>query len=269
MTAFINHFAYEFKTGLRNRNQLFINYLFPLLFYVMMGIVMIAINPTFKQVLIPAMVIFAIMASTLLGLPAPLVEAREAGIFRSFKINGVPATSIVVIPMLTTIFHALIVSAIIALTGAPLFKGEAPVNWLALIFVTIIAAFTSGAIGTLIGVVSKDTRGTVLWSQLIFLPSMLIGGLMIPTSMLPQVVRPFSLLLPTTQAMQAYMGLAYHQQTLFNPWISVLVLLASGLLAFGLAISLFSWDTQNSTRRGHPLLALLALIPALITVFIK
>jgi ABC-2 type transport system permease protein len=269
MTAFANHFAFEFRTGLRNPSLLFINYLFPLLFYAMMGVVMTAINPGFKEAMIPAMVVFTIMASTLLGLPTPLVESRAAGIYRSFKINGVPALSILAIPVLTTVFHALIASAIVALTGAPLFQGVPPNNWVSFGLITILTAFTCGALGALIGVASNDTRATVLWSQLIFLPSMLLGGLMVPLSVLPASVRPFSLLLPTAHAMQAYLGLAYSQPTVFDPILSVFVLLSSGLLAFGLAIYLFSWDTQNSTRRGHPAMALLAILPYLVAIAIR
>jgi hypothetical protein len=37
--------------------------------------------------------------------------------------------------------------------------------------------------------------------------------------------------------------------------------LPSGLIAFLLALYLFSWDSKNSKRRGHPALALLALAP--------
>ncbi|MDE3091369.1 MAG: ABC transporter permease [Chloroflexota bacterium] len=269
MTAFANHFAFEFKTGLRNPSLLFINYLFPLLFYAMMGVVMTAINPTFKESMLPAMVVFTIMASTLLGLPNPLVESRAAGIYRSFKINGVPAISILAIPVLTTVFHALIASTLVALTAAPLFNGVPPLDWLNFCLITTLTAFTCGAIGALIGVASNDTRATVLWSQLIFLPSMLLGGLMLPLSLLPESIRPFSLLLPTAHAMQGYLGLAYNQPTVFNPIASVAVLLTSGLLAFGLAIYLFSWDTQNSVRRGHPLMALLAIVPYLAAIFIK
>ena len=36
---------------------------------------MTKINPDFAQTMIPAMVIFAVMSSRLLGLPGPLVEA--------------------------------------------------------------------------------------------------------------------------------------------------------------------------------------------------
>ena len=110
MTAFINHFSFEFRTGIRNKQLLLMNYLFPLGFFLMMGFVMAGINPLFLDTMTPAMVIFAVLAATLLGIPDPLVNARENGIFRSYKINGVPSISILVIPALTTMLHLVIVS---------------------------------------------------------------------------------------------------------------------------------------------------------------
>jgi ABC-2 type transport system permease protein len=261
VTAFLNHFSFEFKTGLRNSTLLLLNYLFPLAFYAMMGLVMTEINPIFADTMIPAMVVFATMSSALLGLPAPLVESREAGIYRSYKINGVPARSILLMPALTTAFHVFIVSAIIAVTGAPLFDGANPSNWLAFALVTVMLVFACSGIGALIGVIARDARAVVLFSQLVYLPSMLLGGLMIPLDILPESVRPFSLLLPASHAMQAYIGFAYGQGTVIAPWLSALVLLSSGLLAFGLATYLFNWDSQNDAQRGHRLMALLVLAP--------
>ena len=110
MNAFIHHFAYEFRTGIRNKQLLLMNYLFPLGFYLMMGFIMPAINPTFRASIIPALVVFAIMSATLLGIPDPLVNAREHGVYRSYKINGVPSISILIIPALTTILHLVIVA---------------------------------------------------------------------------------------------------------------------------------------------------------------
>ncbi len=112
MKAFKNHFIFEFKTGIRDKNLLLMNYLFPLGFYIMIGFLMASINPGFMDIIIPAMVVITILISTLLGIPEPLVKSREAGIFRSYKINGVPAASIVIIPPLTTIIHIIVVSMI-------------------------------------------------------------------------------------------------------------------------------------------------------------
>jgi anti-sigma factor RsiW len=68
--------------------------------------------------------------------------------------------------------------------------------------------------------------------------------------------------------MQAFMGLAYDQTPTLNPIVSLGVLLASGVLAFGLAIYLFNWDSRNQARRGHPLMALLALAPFVVSIFL-
>jgi len=261
MSAFVNHFSFEFRTGIRNKTLLLMNYLLPLGFYAMMGLVMAEITADFVETMIPAMVVFAILSGTLLGLPDPLVTAREAGIFRSYKINGVPAFSILVIPALTTILHMVVVSIIITATAPLFFDAPLPVNWPAFIVTFLLMAFTCAGLGVLIGVVSPSSRMTVLGSQLIYLPSMMLGGMMLPYHMLPETVGKVAQLLPATQAMNAFRGLAQGLSADFDPWGSLIVLLGSGVLAFGLAIYLFHWDRGNSTQRGHPLLALLALLP--------
>jgi ABC-2 type transport system permease protein len=268
MSAFANHFSFEFKTGLRNPNLLLLNYLFPFGFYVVLGAVMTRINPAFSETMVPALAVFAVLASTLLGLPSPLVEDREAGVFRSYKINGVPPFSILIIPALSTIFHALIAATLIAVSAPVVFGGQAPDSWPALFGVLVVTAFACGGIGALFGVISANSRATILWSQLIFLPSMLIGGLMVPLGMLPAGIQTVSALLPSTQAMQAIQGLAYGQPTVIPPLAALGALAGGALLSFGLATYLFNWDTRNASRRGHPALAILAWIPYALTILL-
>lgn len=264
MTAFTHHFLFEFRTGLRDKNLMLMNYLFPLSVYAMLGALMTSINPLFKDALIPAMTVFALLGSMLLGLPSPHVDAREAGVFRSYKINGVPAISILVIPALATALHMVVVAAIIALSGPLVFSGRVPSDWLGFGLVFLASLFAFAGLGVLIGVISGNSRSTVLWSQLIFLPSMIIGGIMIPTSMLPGAVGRISWLLPATHAMNAFQGLAMGLPGAVRPVLSVLVLFLGGATAFLLATHLFSWDSRSETRPGRRLLALLALLPYVI-----
>ena len=251
-----------------NYQLLLMNYLFPLGFYLMVGFVMPVINPTFLETMVPAMVVFAVLAATFLGLPDPLVSAREAGIFRSYKINGVPSLSILTIPALTTMLHLVIVAVIITASAPLLFGAPLPVNWLLYGLTFVAFAFACAGLSVLIGVVSPSTRMTVLWSQLIFIPSMLLAGLMLPYSMLPAAAGKIAQLLPATHAMNAFNGLAMGNTADFSPWGSIIILLLSGLLAFGLALYLFSWDSHNSTRRGHPLLALAVILPFVVGLFL-
>jgi len=263
MNAFAYHFGFDFRVGIRNKALMLMNYLFPLGCYVMFGALLGSINPGFLATIVPAMSAFAVLSGALLGMPDTLVSAREAGIFRSYKINGVPALSILAIPVLTSMLHALLVTVIIALTAPALFDGAAPVNWVGFFLVFLVSAFAFAGIGALIGVISTSTRMTVLFSQLVFLPSMILGGLMLPFSMLPPALAKVALVLPTTYAMDAFGGLAMGQTAGTHPWLSAGILVAGGVLAFGMSIFLFRWDSKNATRKAHPAWAVVAWLPYL------
>ncbi len=260
MRAFMYHFSFEFSTGLRNKTLLLMNYLLPLGFHAMMGIMMAEINPLFLETMIPAMVVFAVLSGMILGMPQPLVEAREAGIFRSYKINGVPAASILTIPAFSGLIHAVIVSAIIVITGSLFFDAPLPANWPAFLLIFLLLAFTCAGLGVLIGVISASARVTVLWSQLIYLPSMMLSGMMVPAAMLPETLGRVGRLLPATYAMDAFRGKAMGGVTEYAPLWAMLILLAGGIVAFALAIYLFRWDNKN-TDGPSLLLSLLVLLP--------
>jgi ABC-2 type transport system permease protein len=157
--------------------------------------------------------------------------------------------------------HILLVSTIITVTAGPFFGAGIPVNWGYFVLILILTAFTMASIGMLIGVVSPNSRSIVLFSQAIFLPSMILGGLMVPSSMLPTALYRVSMLLPTTYAMNAWRGLAFGLPATIDSHLSMLILLASAIIAFGLAIFLFNWDSKNRQVSRNPILGLLALLP--------
>jgi ABC-2 type transport system permease protein len=266
MSAFAIHLSYEFRTGVRNWSLLLMTYLLPLGFFLMTALVVPGLNPFFLPVMVPAMVVFAILAATLLGLPDPLVQAREAGIFRSYKINGIPVASILLIPALTTTLHLAIVVAVITTAGGAVFGAPLPESWAGFLLTFAATTLACGGLSVLIGVASPSSRVQLLWSQMIFLPCMLLGGMMIPWARLPPVAGKVALLLPAAHAMNAFQGLAMGGTADFDPWLSIAALAASGVLGFALAVYLFSWDRHSTKRRGHPALALLVLLPFAVAI---
>lgn len=264
MKAFFSHLSYEFRATLRDKSMLLMTYLFPLFFFVMMGLLMTKANPNFNKTLIPSMILVAVMSGMLLGMPAPLLSARENGILRSYKVNGVPSLSILIIPVITLIMHMAIISAIIAVAGYFFFDAVLPANWGMFLLVWFVSLLTYAGIGLLIGVTSPNSRATVMISQLIFVPSMILGGLMMPVSILPASLAKIALVLPTSHSMSAFNSLAFLQAGAINGWMELVILLVSGLVAFCLAVYLFQWD--NTIKRRHPAwLALIAIVPYLIS----
>lgn len=268
MNAFIHHFVFEFRTGFRHKQLLLMNYLFPLGFYLMMGFILAEINQAFRKDMIPAMVIFSTLAATLLGIPLAITTARENGIFRSYKINGVPAISILTISAFTTILHLFVMAVIITMSAPILFNASLPQNWLNFGLVFTLMTINYASVSVLIGVVSRSSRETILWSQLIFVTSILLGGLMLPNQLLPEIAGKASKLLPATHAMNAFKHLAMGNVADFSPWGSLVILFISSALAYGLAIYLFNWDQHQETRRGHSLLGLIAFIPLAASIFL-
>lgn len=265
MTApLLHHLRHELRAGVRDPAVLLLNYLFPLGFYALVSAVMTRINPLFADALLPAMVLFAALSGPLLGLPGPLVDEREAGVYRTWKANGVPALAILAAPTLASMGHALVVATVIAATAGPLFGATPPTSWAAFAGVALAAVALCGGLGALVGVVARDARSTTLLSQAVFLPTMLLGGLMVPLDLLPPSLLPVAALLPPAHAMQAFLGLAYGQATPFDPWGSLAVVVATALLAMALAAFLFDWDRATAARRGPRALALLALAPVVV-----
>lgn len=261
MKAFSMHLLFDLKSGLRDKTLLLMNYLFPLGFYFVIGAIMPKLNPQYSDILIPSMMIFSILVSTVLGMPNTLVTSRNSGIFRSYKINGVSKLSMLAIPAVSTIIHTIIVTTIIFISAPILYKSELPENILGLILVFIVTTITFTGLSLLIGSVADNTSITVIFAQALFLPSMLIGGLMFPSNFLPESVAKFSKLLPTTYAMDAYQALAVKGDSSFNPVISILLLISSGIISIFLSWYLFRLDNNKTSKSNGKIWALGALIP--------
>ena len=259
--ALLHHAAFEFGSGLRNRAMLLLLYLFPLGFFLMAGALMVGLNPAFRETLIPAMVVFALMAGCLLGLPDPIVTAREAGIFRSYKIHGVPAAHLLLLPAAAIVAHLAVVATLITVVAPLLFGAPLPARVGAYVGVFLAAAAAHAGLGLLIAVVSASTRATVLWGQLVFLPSVMLGGLMVPSEVIPDGLATLARLLPATHAMNAFRGLAYGEATAFSPIGSLGVLVVGAVLAVALAVRLFQWDRRAEGRRTSPVWGVLVLLP--------
>jgi len=256
MRAFAEYMRCEWQAALRHPSSLLLSYLFPIGFFFVVGGIMPQLNPAFRGFMVPTFAVFALLAGGVLGLPTPHVEQRAAGVLRAFRVVGVPDSHVIAVPALSAVLHILFAATVISVLAVLIYRGDAPVHWLRYAAVLALAAFAFTGLGSLIGVVSASSRATTLWSQLIFLPSTLVGGLMIPLSALPPGVRPASALLPSTHIMQLFDVIAYGRPALIDPWWSALSLLACGAIAFALSAALYSTEQRDLTgRRGLWVLA--------------
>jgi ABC-2 type transport system permease protein len=254
VSAFIHHVVYEFRSGLRDRSHLLLTYLFPLVFFALIGGIMTKLNPFFLKVMIPAMSVFALMSSFLLSEPSGLVSQREGGVLRSYRINGVPGWAALAAPLAANIGHLALVTVIISLAGRYVFGAALPADLGRFVLVWIAAAAAHAALGALIAVIASSSRSVVLVSQLLFIPSIMLGGLMMPAQILPPALARLSLLFPASHAMRAFGG--------GNGWETATAILGLGaLLASVSALLLYDWEPKSGRPAARKFLALAALLP--------
>ncbi len=246
--ALVEHLRADWRSALRNPSQLMMAYLFPLGFALVLGGVMPELNPPFRASMVSAFALVAVIAGALLGLPGPMVEARMTGVLRGFRVVGVPDAAAAGVPGVSALLHALVASSLVAVATVALFRGEAPVHPGGFVGVVALTAFALTGLGTLIGVVATSARATMLFAQALFLPSMMLGGMMVPFAALPAKVRPAALWLPTTHAMQLLDAVAFGRATALPAQVHAAALAGTGLVAWALALWLF--DTEPREQKA-------------------
>ncbi len=266
MRAFLHHLSYDFKSGIRDKGKLLMFYLFPLAYFALAGTLMAAINPFFKETMLPGMILFAVMSAALMTLPGGIVNAREQGVFRSYRINGVPVASVLAIPVISAAVHMVIVSVIMSLAGARLLGGVAPTNLPGFIAAGLLSYAAFAAMGVLIGTAAAKENAYTMISMVIYIPSILLGGLMMPLSILPAAFKRIVLLVPSMHAMTAFTGLGGMPAGAPVPWLSIAVLAASTVLDFILAAWIFQWDPRATTPSRKAFAALLGILPFAVAV---
>lgn len=198
MSAFFYSIFINWKMNLRSKDMLIFYYAVPLIFYLFVGGVFISIMPDSEQTLIQGMTVFGITMGGVLGSPNPLVEYFGSDIKRAYQVGKVPLWTIAAGNYISASLHLFLTSVIILLTAPVFFQAVAPAN-LGMYFIgMLLTILTSLGVGMLFGLVVKNASKVAMVTQLVFLPSILLSGAMIPTEMLPKALQIVGNLLPAT-----------------------------------------------------------------------
>ncbi len=198
MSAFLYGVVIQWKLDLRNKGILITYYLVPLAFFAFMGMIFTSINPEAKDTLIQSMTIFAITMGTFLGTPVPLVDLYSSDIKKAYKVGGIPLWVGAVNNFVSACIH-LFITAIIIYGVAPIaFDAKVPENPLLYFASMAVFLLTCLSIGTVLGLYVKSSSKLTMYSQLLFLPSLMLSGIMFPVDMLPKALAAAGYVFPAT-----------------------------------------------------------------------
>ena len=198
MEVFIYATLLQWKRDLRNKNILLVYYIIPLLFWAFMGAVFSSITPEMKKVLIQMLTVLSVSTGAILGAPVSLVDTYTSDVKKAYIVGNIKLWIGVVSNFISAFIHLSIVSIIIYILTPIAFHAEKPHNFLVYIVSLFLFMITSISVGTVLGLVVKEQSKLTIYSQMVYLPSLMLSGAMFDASLLPQVFVIVGKLFPAT-----------------------------------------------------------------------
>ena len=223
MGAFLYGIFLQWKLDIRSKTLLITCYIVPLLFFAIMGGIFTSVMPEARYTLIQSMTVFGVTMGALIGLPPSLVEIYSSDIKKVYKANGVPLYLGLVLTNISAYIHLFIMSIILYIAAPIAFNAEIPENP-ALYFASLaIFIAVSLSIASIIGLVVKDQAKTSMVSIIIFLPSIMLSGIMFPIELLPKAFETIGKIFPATWGHKVMTDSVFQLENLL-PLVVILIL---------------------------------------------
>lgn len=198
MGAFLYGVFLQWKLDMRSKTLLITCYIVPLLFFAVMGGIFTSVMPQAKDTLIQSMTVFGVTMGALIGLPPSLVEIYSTDIKKVYKANGVPLHLGLVLTNISAYIHLFIMSVVLYFAAPLAFNAEIPDNPERYFISLAVFIAVSLSIASIIGLAVKDQAKTSMVSIIVFLPSILLSGIMFPIDLLPKAFQTAGKIFPAS-----------------------------------------------------------------------
>lgn len=215
MDAFLYGVSLQWKLDIRSKTLLITCYMVPLLFFAVMGGIFTAVMPQAGHTLVQSMTVFGVTMGALIGLPPSLVEIYGSDIKKVYRANGVPTYLGLVLTNISAFIHLFIMSVILYVAAPLVFDADIPAN--PGLYFAGLAVFIAVSLGiaSVIGLAVKDQAKTSMFSIIVFLPSIMLSGIMFPVEPLPKAFETVGKLFPASWGYRLMAESVFRVENLF------------------------------------------------------
>ena len=196
MNGFLYGVVLQWKLDIRSKSLLVTCYIVPLIFFLLMGSIFTSIMPEMRSTLIQSMIIMSVSMGAFIGLPPSLIETYRSDIKKVYKANGVPIYLGLVTMFLSAFVHLMITCVVIVLLAPILFEATLPTQFPFFFFSLVIYIIVSLCLGSVLGLIVKNQAKLTMIAQLVFLPSIMLSGIMFPINLLPNFLEAIGGIFP-------------------------------------------------------------------------
>jgi hypothetical protein len=255
MSILLQQIGLNLRLNLRNRMALIYGYLFPLIF-------LIAFWTIYRNDRVPLvlhmgeLLTITVLGGSCFGLPTTMVNERERGVWRRYRLSPVPA-GVFVAGTLITRYILLLTAALLQILLAMLIGMPALHHPFSLLLAFTFASIAFLGLGMVIAMLADTVPAVQALGQCIFLPMLMIGGVAVPLSSLPRWALHVSAFLPGRYAVEA-IQLCTTSNGLSRAHFDLFALLLIGVAGSITAAMIFRWGANERfvSRRGTLWIAL-------------
>lgn len=258
MKAMVASLRCSLRLHFRNRMALVYGFLFPVVF-------LIAFWVLYRHDRVPLvrhmgeLLTVSILGGACFGLPTTLVSERERGVWRRYRLTPVAPAALIAATLIAR--YALLVLAGLLQLGLALALGMPfPAHPVELFVAFTFAAFAFIGLGLVIATLANNVPAVQALGQCVFLPMLIIGGVAVPLTALPEWAQQVSAFFPGRYAVEAIQT-TVNGTGLRSEGFALAALAGLGVVASLAGLRLFRWDAQQSFRSlsGKPWLFLVIL----------
>jgi len=207
---------------------------FPVLFYLLFGVLLDKGEGKAAQYLLATYGAFGVIGAGLFGFGVSIAVDREKGLLRLKRALPVPPGAMLLAKMVMAMLFAAIISLVLAVIAATV-AGVVlePSQWIRLFVINVLGVLPFCAIGLFVGSVVGGNAAPALLNML-YLPMAFLSGLWLPLTMLPGIISTIAPVWPAYHLGQ--LALKVVGFDMGQPvWVHVLVLAGITVLFFVLA----------------------------------
>jgi ABC-2 type transport system permease protein len=219
---------------------------FPLMFYVLFGIVLTPNNPVNRSqdatYLLATMGTFGVMGASMFGFAVSLAMERGQGWLQVKRASPMPLPAYFAAKLVSAMLFSGVIAAALLMVGTVFAHVRlAPFQAVELIATLMVAAIPFGALGLALGYIAKPNSAPAI-VNLIYLPLSFCSGLWIPLFLLPKFLQQVARVLPPFHVSQLALRAVGMSRETGAITGHVQALLGFTLLFLGLAVVLYRRD---------------------------
>ena len=155
-----------------------------------------------------------------IGFPPSLIETYGSDIKKIYKANGAPIYLGLVTMYLSAFVHLMISCLAIVLLAPILFKAILPTQLPFFFLGLSVFIIVSLSVGSILGLIAKTPAKLTMIAQLVFLPSIMLSGIMFPIHLLPDFLAILGRFFPAYWGYRLMLDYGFHLE---NLWYLILV----------------------------------------------